>query len=119
MLSEKSEAAAGTTAPQRKTKSTGDYHFCPSPSSSKRAEKIAQRRSDMPRSYQAKYARAVSGKSLRAAVDSFCLECMMWQRNEVRKCTSLACPLWAYRPYKPQQKLQTSVIHKNGDKNVA
>ena len=65
----------------------------------KRAEKITARRADIPRIYRATYDRAVSGKSLRAAVNSFCLECVMWQRKEVTICTSLACPLYAVRPY--------------------
>jgi len=64
-----------------------------------RAERIAERRADMPKIHRATYDKAVSGKSLRAAVNAFCAECVMWQREEVRLCTSLACPLWAYRPY--------------------
>lgn len=65
---------------------------------------IAKRRADMPKIYRATYDKAVTGKSLRAAVKSFCAECCMWQRVEVRLCTSLACPLWACRPYRDRAK---------------
>ena len=53
----------------------------------------------MPRSYRATYDRAVKGKSLRAAINAQCLECVSWITKEVRLCTDLACPLYAVRPY--------------------
>ena len=69
-----------------------------------REKQIAEHRAQMPRIYRATYDKAVSGKSLRAAANSFCAECCMWQREEVRLCTSLACPLWPYRPYRDKPK---------------
>jgi len=69
----------------------------------KRQQQIEQRRSQMPRSYRANYDRAVSGKSLRAAINSFCLECVCWQIEEIRNCTDLGCPLFTVRPYQPPQ----------------
>ena len=68
-----------------------------------RQEQIAERRNQMPRSYRACYDKAVSGKSLRASINSFCLECVCWQIEEIRKCTDLACPLFAVRPYQISQ----------------
>ena len=68
-----------------------------------RQDKIAERREQMPRSYRAYYDKAVSGKSLRASINSFCLECVCWQIEEIRKCTDLACPLYAVRPYQLPQ----------------
>jgi len=70
---------------------------------SKRETQIAKRRADMPRSYRACYDKAVSGKSLRAAINSFCLECVCWQIEEIRQCTDLACSLYAVRPYQLPQ----------------
>ena len=35
----------------------------------------------------------------RAAIKAFCLHCTGDQRNEIRDCTSYACPLREYRPY--------------------
>ena len=64
-----------------------------------REERIAKRRGDMPKVYRGIYDRAAAGNRLRAAVNSFCLECVCWQREEVRLCTALACPLYPYRPY--------------------
>ncbi len=62
-------------------------------------EKIAKRRADMPKIYRGVYDQALSGKSRKAAVHSFCLECMGWQRKGVELCTSPECPLFGYRPY--------------------
>ena len=68
-----------------------------------REEQIAERREQMPRSYRATYDKAIKGKSLRAAINAFCLECVCWQIEEIRKCTDLACPLYAVRPYQLPQ----------------
>ena len=68
-----------------------------------RQMRISERRAQMPRSYRATYDKAVSGKSLRAAINSFCLECVCFQIEEIRNCTDLACPLYAMRPYQLPQ----------------
>lgn len=65
----------------------------------KAQKRIARRREDMPKPYRRTYDRALSGRSLKAAVKAHCLECMGWQREEVRACTSYPCPLWPYRDY--------------------
>jgi len=65
-----------------------------------RRQQIGERRDQMPRAYRATYDRAVAGKSLRAAINSFCLECVCWQIPEIRDCTDIACPLHAVRPYR-------------------
>lgn len=62
-------------------------------------ERIEKRLNDMPQSYRSNYKKAMSGKSITAAVKSFCLECMQWKKEEVKNCCSVACPLFAYRPY--------------------
>ena len=62
--------------------------------------KCQRRLNDMPRLYRSTYLRAMGGNDRRAAVKSFCLECVCWQREEVKLCTSTACPLYKYRPYK-------------------
>ncbi len=64
---------------------------------------IAQRRTQMPKVYRATYDKAAKGKSLRAAINAQCLECVCWQRKEIRDCTDLACPLYAVRPYQSSQ----------------
>lgn len=61
--------------------------------------KIKKRRADMPKAYRGIYDKAMSGQSRAAAIHSFCLECVGWQREEVRQCTAYACPLFPYRPY--------------------
>lgn len=68
-----------------------------------REEQIAERRGQMPRSYRSNYDKAVSGRSLRASINSFCQECVCFQIDEIRNCTDLACPLYAVRPYQLSQ----------------
>ena len=63
------------------------------------AERIDKRRADMPKVYRGIYDVAMTGKSRRAAMHAFCLDCTGWDRKEVRLCTSYACPLFPYRPY--------------------
>lgn len=60
---------------------------------------IEKRLAEMPFSMRYRYLQAMTGKSLRAAVNSFCSECVGWVRDEVTKCTAPACPLYPYRPY--------------------
>lgn len=43
--------------------------------------------------------KAWSGKSRRAAMHAFCLECCGGDKDAICHCTAPACPLWPYRPY--------------------
>ena len=61
---------------------------------------ITRRIEQMPETCVRTYLRAISGKSLSAAVKSFCLECVGWQREAVTNCTSPGCPFYLYRPYR-------------------
>jgi hypothetical protein len=63
-------------------------------------EQIEQRRKQMPDIHRANYDKAMRGKSMKAAIKAFCLECVQWQKEEVRLCTDLGCSLYPYRPYK-------------------
>lgn len=64
-----------------------------------RQKQIAERRAQIPKCYRGTYDKALRGRSLRAAVTSFCLECVVYATNEVRHCSDTACPLWKVRPY--------------------
>jgi len=66
--------------------------------------KVALKLAGMPAKYRGTYKKAMTGKSLRAGANAFCLECVGWQREEVRLCTSPACPLYPYRPYQGTRK---------------
>jgi len=106
-MSNQKEAAvfAGTKATASKETCSKELPY-PSDtctSSEKRSEQIVKRRAQIPRVYKATYDRAVEGKSLRAAINAQCLECVCWQRKEVQLCTSLSCPLYAVRPYRISQ----------------
>jgi len=123
MTAQKQEAGAATTAPKNNRPSTG-YCQPKQMSSPKRQEKIAARRAQIPKAYRATYDKAVSGKSLRAAINAQCLECCMWQRKEVMLCTDLACSLYAVRPYQrisqngPQGQVM-SAESKNSTQQIA
>ena len=72
-------------------------------------KKTEQHRLEIPEIHRADYDKAISGKSRKAAVKSFCLECMAWEKEEVRQCTSLECPLYLFRPYKPKPKQASEI----------
>ena len=54
----------------------------------------------MPETSRATYLKAMLGKSATAGIKAHCMECVGWLRDEVRNCTSTACPLYTYRPFK-------------------
>ena len=64
-----------------------------------RKQKIARRIAEIPKKYRKIYKKAVEDNSKTAAIQSFCLECVCWQKNEIINCTSLDCPLYAVRPF--------------------
>ena len=67
-----------------------------------------QHRANIPDLHHGAYRRlwdkAMTGRSLRAAVKSKCLDCMCWQPTEVKLCTCVACPLFPYRPGQRQKR---------------
>ena len=65
-------------------------------------KKLAQ----IPKSYHSLYLRAMNGKSRASAIKAFCLECVGWERNEVKMCTEPDCPLYPYRPFQNERKLK-------------
>jgi len=48
------------------------------------------------------FERAYSGKSLRAAINANCLDCMGYAPKEVKRCRILDCPFHSLRPYQPK-----------------
>lgn len=63
---------------------------------------MAEWRAHIPGMYNGAYRKvwdkAMSGKSLRAAITAKCQDCMCWQYAEVKRCTVITCPLYPYRP---------------------
>lgn len=78
-------------------------------------QEIQQIKEHIPDIYKAAYDKAMEGKSKTAAIKAFCLECICWQREGIRKCTATACPLYPYRPYKFESKraLRSPVLSQN------
>jgi hypothetical protein len=54
--------------------------------------------------------RAVSKKSMRAAVDAKCQDCMNWQISEIKQCDIITCPLWQYRPLQDKDSKREETI---------
>lgn len=55
---------------------------------------------DLPESVRGVVLAAYLGKpSPRGAIKAKCLECTGGQRQVVKECSALGCPLWRYRPY--------------------
>jgi len=52
----------------------------------------------MPERFHKTYHKAMGGKSLRAAINAKCYDCMNWQIKDVHRCEFATCPLWPYRP---------------------
>lgn len=66
-----------------------------------RKPQVERRVQQMPVSSVKRYLRAINGKaSPKGAIAAHCMECMGWDREAVKGCTGLACPLWAYRPFR-------------------
>ena len=61
-------------------------------------ERQKKKFNDMPNSYQNNYLKALNG-SKKCAIKALCLECVMWQKDEVKLCPSVSCPLYYHRPY--------------------
>lgn len=53
----------------------------------------------VPKKYRGLYSKAVNKTSRKAAIRSFCLECLCYQEKEVINCTDTNCPLWRYREH--------------------
>jgi hypothetical protein len=68
-----------------------------------RPEAISARLERIPSMYRAHYRKATAGKSRLAAIKSMCLECVCYERKAVTECTSLGCPLWAFRPFQREE----------------
>jgi hypothetical protein len=79
----------------------------------KRAARLADVSEAAPR-YVSTFRRAYGGKSLRAAVNAFCIECMGFDAAEVRTCTAPACPLWAYRPGRSRARVHAGSCQERG-----
>ncbi len=79
---------------------------------------IKQYRKDIPPkhkgAYRKAYDKAINKQSMRAAVNSKCLDCMCWQQAEVKRCNIVTCPLHAYRPYQPKDERQCRRAKKDG-----
>jgi len=60
---------------------------------------ILDRLANMPFSCKKTYLKAMKGGSRSMAIKAHCLECVGWDRGEVRECTGYACPLYPYRPF--------------------
>ena len=84
----------GHTTP-RKTRGVSKQHDL----TPRMAVKVAMLRAGHP-TLVSVFSRAFSGKSAKAGIKAFCIECFGYQPREVNGCTSTDCPLYYYRPYR-------------------
>lgn len=65
---------------------------------------------DVPVKYRPMRQRALTGKSRRAAIRLFCLQCTGWSEAAVKTCPATGCPLHSYRlgAPSPQDACQTT-----------
>jgi len=68
-------------------------------------KKISKRTGEIPEPYRKGYKKAVKGGSKSAAIKAFCLECSMWQENEITGCKAVTCPLYSVRPFGKRRSL--------------
>ena len=72
-------------------------------------EVMRSRRLDMVRkripSKLSQFERAYSGRSMRAAINANCLDCVGYEQAEVKRCQIYDCPFWDYRPYRIKEGL--------------
>jgi hypothetical protein len=76
----RSESASGTT-------------ICGKADPDVRERRLAQ----IPTRQRPIFLRAWGGRSRKAAIRAFCLECVGYETAEVNRCTAAACSLFAYR----------------------
>ncbi len=69
-------------------------------------ERVQEKLERMPPKYRGKFARAIGGRSVKAAVQSYCAECVGWENvgNQVGHCTVPHCPINPWRPYQPSKR---------------
>jgi len=61
--------------------------------------------------FRRKWIKALQRRSMMAAIQAKCQDCMCWQNTEVRLCNIITCPLWQYRPfYKKDGELESEVM---------
>ena len=53
--------------------------------------------------FRKEWDKAVSKKSMRAALNAKCADCMCWQNTEIKRCDIITCPLWQYRPLQDKE----------------
>ena len=58
----------------------------------------------LPESYKKNYEKAVTTNSKTEAIKAKCLDCMAWDKKEVKTCPITYCPLYPHRPYQGKAK---------------
>ena len=48
--------------------------------------------------------------SPRQAIKAHCLTCTNYQREEVKRCPVVVCPLWRYRPYQTAEGEEAEAV---------
>ena len=60
--------------------------------------------------FRREWLKAIQKKSMRAAVNAKCADCMCWQNTEIGLCDIITCPLWQYRPLQKRESTQEAEV---------
>ena len=63
--------------------------------------------------FRKEWLKAVQKKSMRAAVNAKCADCMCWQNTEIGLCDIITCPLWQYRPLQKRESKWEAEVRAN------
>ena len=77
-------------------------------------EQLRNWRKNIPDLFHGKFRRqwdkAIAKKSMRAAVNAKCADCMNWQNKEIKQCDIITCPLWQYRPLQDKDSKREAAV---------
>lgn len=82
---------------------------------------MANRKKDMNKSIPEKYVKWYSKtkRSMKIAIQLFCLECCGFDRIETKKCENIECPLIHHNPYRRKRLIEEGKIKiVKGDKKL-
>ena len=68
-----------------------------------RARVLAEVSEALP-SARSHFVAAYAGKSRKAAITAFCVQCNGFDRDAIRQCSARACTLYPYRPYARERR---------------
>ena len=95
------EVGKDLSPPSKNSKQAREDHVLKQKMRSRRLEMVGK----LAPSKLRRFKRAYVGKSMRAAINANCLDCMGYEQRGIRSCRIFDCPFWDYRPYRIKEEL--------------